>query len=89
MTRDRVHHLQRLPERIGLAQHRHRLAVAQVGVDIHEADLAPEERRRLGAPEDLLRPAVVGHRPVHQPHAVGKQQVLADEAEGDAAPAPR
>ena len=51
-----------------------------MGVDVHEADLAPEERRRFRAPEHLLRAAVVGHRPVHQPHAVGKQQVLADEA---------
>ena len=32
--------------------------------------------------------AVIGDRPVHQPDAVGKQQMLADEAEDDAAPAP-
>ena len=74
-------HLQRLPERIGLAEHRHRLAVAQVGVDVHEADLAPEERRRLGPPEELLRSAAVGDRPVHQPSAVGEEQVLRGSGE--------
>ena len=78
---DRVRHLQRLPQRIGLAQHRHRLAVAQMGVDIHEADLAPEERREFGAAEDPLRAAAIRHGPVHQPDAVGEQQMLADQAE--------
>ena len=78
---------QRLPERVGLAEHGQRFAVAKMGMHIHEADLAPEERRRLGAAEDLLRAAAIGDRPVHQPRAVGKQQVLADEARDGAAPA--
>ena len=78
---DRVHHLQRVPERVGLAQHRHGLAVAQVGVDVHQANLAPEERGQFSAPEGLLRTAPVGYRPVHQPHAVREEQMVADEAE--------
>ena len=41
----------------------------------------PKNAAEFGAPEDPLRPAVVGDRPVHQPHAVGEEQVLADEAE--------
>ena len=48
---------------------------------VHEADLAAEEGRALGALEVALRPAVVGERPVEQARAVGAEQVLVDEAQ--------
>ena len=41
----------------------------------------PKNAADFGAPEDPLRPAAVGDRPVHQPHAVREEQVLADERE--------
>ena len=78
---DRVCHRKRLPERLGLAQRRQRLAIAQMRVHIHEADLAPEERRGFGTAEDFLRPAAIGDGPVHEPHAVGKEQMVADDGE--------
>ena len=49
---------------------RQRLRVAQVRMHVHEPDLAAEEGRALGALEHALRAAVVGHRPIEQPHAV-------------------
>src|SRR4051794_27961974 len=48
-------------------------------MDIHEANLAAEEGGRFGAAENALWPAAVGHRPIHEPHAVGIEQVQADE----------
>ena len=48
-------------------------------VDIHQPDLAAEERRRLAAAEDRLRAAAIGERLVHQVGAVGKQEMFGDE----------
>jgi hypothetical protein len=48
-------------------------------VHVHQPDLAPEERRTLGALEEAHRSAVIRHRPVEQPHAVRPAQMRVDE----------
>ena len=58
-------------KRSAIADVRQRLRVAQMRVHVHEADLAAEEGRALGALEEALRAAVIGHRPVEEAHAVG------------------
>src|SRR5882724_8549120 len=78
---DRIRQQQCLPERVDLAEGGQGLAVAQMGVDIQDPDLAAEEGRRLGAAEDAFEPAAVGRGPVHEPRAVGMQEMRADEAE--------
>ena len=79
--RDRVDLDERVPQGICIAQSCHRLAIAQMRMRIHEADLAAEIGRRFGPPEDAFRPASIGDRPVHQPRAIGKEQVPADDVE--------
>ena len=58
-----------------------RLGVAEVRVDVHQADLAAPERARLGALEDRHRTAAVGHRAVEEPGPVRAEQVLLDHRE--------
>ena len=67
---------QRPEEAVGVAVVPERLGVAQVGVRVHETDLAAEEAAALGALEESLRAAAVFHRPVEQPGAVGAEQML-------------
>ena len=74
---DRVGLTQRLEEALRLAHVRQRLRVAQMRVRVHQADLAAEERRRLGALEQPLQAAVIGHRTIEQPHAIRAAQVAA------------
>ncbi|TMG78307.1 MAG: hypothetical protein E6H78_21580 [Betaproteobacteria bacterium] len=50
-------------------------------MDVHETDLAPEERRGFRAPECPLGAAVIRDGSVDQSRAVRKQQVLANEAQ--------
>src|SRR5258705_12774422 len=50
-------------------------------MDVHETDLAPEVRRRFGAPEYPLEASVIHHRSVDQSCAVWKQQMLANDAQ--------
>ena len=52
-----------------------------MGVDVHETDLAPEERRGFGAPEYPLGAAVIRDGSVDQSRAVRKQQTLANDAQ--------
>ena len=73
---DRVGDDQRVPQRLGVAERRHRLAVAQMRMHVHQPDFAAEKRRRFGSAKDRLRPAAIGERLVHQAGAVGKQQML-------------
>src|SRR5438067_4445451 len=77
---DRIDLDECVPQAIGIAADGQRLGIAQVGVNIHEADLASEERRRFRAAEYDLRPAAIGDRPVHEPGAVGKVEMLADDS---------
>ena len=72
---------QRPVEALGVAQHRQRLGVAQVGVHVHDADLPAEEAGRFAALKMRHGPAAVNRRPIHEPRAVGGQQVLLDERE--------
>src|SRR6202161_1916976 len=48
---------------------------------IHEPDLAAEKRSRFRPLKERLRPTMIDDRLVHEPRAVGKQEVLADEAQ--------
>src|SRR5438876_4176525 len=70
---------ERVPQAVAIAHDRQRLGIAQMGMNIHKADLAPEERRRFGTAEYELRPAAIGDRTVHEPGAVGKSETLADD----------
>ena len=81
---DRIGERQRIPNGFSFAKRRHSLAVTEMRVHIHEADLAPEERGRLGPTKDHFRSTVVGHWPVHPPHTVGEEGVIADYCEDGA-----
>jgi hypothetical protein len=71
------HALQCVEEALRLAQVGQRLAPAQVGMHVHDADLAPEERAAFGALEQPSAGPPVGHGAVKQARAVRAGQVLA------------
>ncbi len=50
-------------------------------MDVHEPDFAAEEGGRLGPSKYRLDSAAIGKRPVHEPRAVGKQKMLANDGE--------
>ena len=64
---------------LSLSDVRERLGVAQVGMRVHEPDLAAKVGGGLRALKQLLQSAVIGHRAVKQTHAVRCAQVLLDE----------
>ena len=71
-------------ERIGGPAFLHdgeRFRITEMGVDIHEADLPSEESRRFGTAEYMLRSSMINYRPIHEPHPIGKDEVLADQPE--------
>src|SRR3984885_15985687 len=68
-----------MEEALRLSHVRQRLRVAQMGVHVHQPDLAAEERCALCPLEDALRPTVVRNRAVEQARAVGSSQVLLDK----------
>src|SRR5262249_31366629 len=75
---DRTRLTQRAEESLGIANVRESLRVTQMRVGVHQSDLAPEERRALGALEEALRAAVVGQRAVEEAHAVRAAEVRFD-----------
>src|SRR4029079_14928077 len=50
-------------------------------VRVHEPDLAPEERRALGALEETLRAAVIRQRAVETAHTIRARQMRVDQAQ--------
>ena len=78
---DRVGLAQRVEEALGFADVRQGLRVTQVGVHVHESDLAPEKTGALGPLKVPLRAPVVRQRPVEQARTVGAAQMLVDEAQ--------
>src|SRR5580700_6168707 len=48
---------------------------------IHEPDFAAEKRSRFRTLKECLRPTMIGDRLVHQPRAVGKEEMLTNEAQ--------
>ena len=66
----RVDAAQRVEERLRIAMPCKRLAIAEMGVGVHDADLAAEVTRALGALEVFLDAAVIGHRTVEKTRAV-------------------
>ena len=79
--RDRIGDEQSVPQGLRLAKDAHGFRVAEMRVDVHEPDLSAEEGRQLRPSKHGLRAPMIGERPVHQPRAVRKQQMLADEGE--------
>src|SRR5580700_2286117 len=71
---DRIDLTQRVVKALRLTDVRQRLGIAQMGVRIHESNLAAKESRRLRSLENALRAAVIGHRPIEKPHAVRPAQ---------------
>ncbi len=72
---------ERVEEPLRPSDVRQGLRVTQVRMHVHQADLAAEERRALGALENALRAAVIGHRPIEQAHAVRAAKLAPDELE--------
>ena len=75
-----LRHLQPIQEGGRVAQQRRGLAIAQMGVDIHQADFAAEKGGRFRAAENALLATPVSGRLIHEPYAVGEEQMAADEA---------
>ena len=78
---DRIDQIQRREEFFATADHGQRFGVAQMGVGIHEPDLAAKEGRAFSALEQRHGAAAVAHGLVEQTRAVGPQQMLLDERE--------
>src|SRR5664280_1947112 len=72
---------QAVPQPPRLADPGERLAIAQVGVGIHQADLPTPESCCLRTLEDHHRTATIGRRLVEQPGAVGPPEVSVEQVE--------
>ena len=68
---DRVDLAERVEKSVRIAEAGERLAVTEMGMGVHDADLPAEVAGALGALEIRLRPAVIGQRTVEQMRAVG------------------
>src|SRR5262249_48235519 len=58
-----------------------RLAITQMRMHIHQADLAAEEGRGLRSPEQFLYAAGIGQWLIHQADAVWKEEPRGDQGE--------
>ena len=75
----RVGQAQRMQQGIAPAQRGQRFGPAQVGMHVHQADLAAKKAGAFTALKQPHRPAAVAQRPVKQAQPVGAQQVLLDQ----------
>ena len=72
---------QGLEQATPIAHVRLHLRVAEMGVRVHEADLAPEEGAGLGTLEQARDPSAIRQGAIEQARAVRPPQVLAHEGE--------
>src|SRR6185312_2567799 len=70
---DRIDGEQGIPQRLRLAESRHRLCIAQMRMHIHESDFAAEKGCRFSPFKYCFRASVIGDRLVRQTRAIRKE----------------